>query len=116
MRTVPSPPTAPIDTDVYLVLDDFGEFGIAFREAEASQANEKSIIQNMLTGQYSRPDRVVAFNIAEGWSRDVSEDIARAIANEALKQGIDLPESTAGFVDFHIDERWPLKSRPELLI
>jgi hypothetical protein len=29
-----------------------------------------------MDGQYSRPARVIAFNTAEGWSRDVTVDIA----------------------------------------
>jgi len=33
-----------------------------------------------LTGQYGNPIRVVAFNTAERWSEDVSEDVAREIA------------------------------------
>ena len=67
---VASPPTAPIDSDVYLVLDDFGEFGIAYRETDVSQADEKAVIENMLTGQYARPERIISFNAAEGWARD----------------------------------------------
>jgi hypothetical protein len=30
----------------------------------------------MISGEYSDPLRVVAFNTVEGWSRDVSEEIA----------------------------------------
>jgi hypothetical protein len=30
----------------------------------------------MMTGQYRDPVRVVGFNTSEGWSRDVSEDVA----------------------------------------
>ena len=41
----------------------------------------------MLSGQYTKPVRVVAFNIAEGWSRDVSENIAW----EVIKLVIGLP-------------------------
>jgi len=36
-----------------------------------------------LSGQYSHPLGVVAFNTAEGWARDVTEDIARAVLNRA---------------------------------
>jgi hypothetical protein len=32
-----------------------------------------------LEGQYSNPVRIIAFNVAEGWVRDGSEDIAREI-------------------------------------
>ena len=40
---------------------------------------EETIIENILNGQYSHPIRVVAFNTAEGWARDVTKDIARAV-------------------------------------
>ena len=41
----------------------------------------------MIAGQYSNPVRVVAFNTEEGWSRDVSEDIARAVADKLEAEG-----------------------------
>jgi hypothetical protein len=34
------------------------------------------LIRNLLDGQYESPVRIVAFNTAEGWSRDVTVDIA----------------------------------------
>jgi hypothetical protein len=38
-----------------------------------------TVIRNLIAGEYSDPVRVVCFNTAEGWSRDVTEDIARDI-------------------------------------
>ena len=35
-----------------------------------------TIVRNMIFGEYRNPLRVVAFNTVEGWSRDVSEEIA----------------------------------------
>jgi hypothetical protein len=32
-----------------------------------------------MSGQYSNPVRVIAFNTVEHWAEDVSEDIAREI-------------------------------------
>jgi hypothetical protein len=34
------------------------------------------MIRNLLEGQYKNPVRIVAFNTAEGWPRDVTTDIA----------------------------------------
>jgi hypothetical protein len=31
-----------------------------------------TVIRDLLDGQYSSPVRVIGFNTAEGWSRDVS--------------------------------------------
>jgi len=72
----------------YIVLDDFGpKLGRAYRETNEAQADEKTIVENMISGQYSNPVRVVAFNIEQGWSRDVSEDIARAVAEKLEDEG-----------------------------
>jgi len=37
------------------------------------------LIAGLMSGQYSDPVRVVAFNTAEHWSEDASEDVAREI-------------------------------------
>ena len=73
-----SPSIVPDDTnrDVYLVLDDFGRLGRAWRETDEAGANRTTLVLNLLDGQYEDPVRIVAFNTAEGWSRDVTVDIA----------------------------------------
>ena len=43
---------------------------------DEEQANLENVINNMLHGEYSDPTRVVAFNTADEWSSDVSEDVA----------------------------------------
>ena len=43
--------------------------------------------------------RVVAFNIAEGWSRDVTEDLAREILQRAHRAAEPLSKSAQAFVD-----------------
>jgi hypothetical protein len=66
------------DGTVYLVLDDFGAFGRAYRETDPTRADRQTVVANLLAGQYEHPVRVVAFNTAEGWSHDVTAEIARA--------------------------------------
>ncbi len=83
-------PTAPAynSATTYIVLNDFGpNLGRAYVETDEAQADQKTIVENMITGQYSNPVRVVAFNTDEGWSRDVSEDIARAVADNLEAEG-----------------------------
>jgi hypothetical protein len=66
--------------DTYLVLDDFGgNLGRAWRETAEGDANREMLIHDLMDGQYSRPARIVAFNTAEGWSRDVTIDIANEL-------------------------------------
>ena len=63
MRKIESPPTAPdFDVDVYLVLDDFGTIGRAYREADETQTGRETVIRNLLSGEYNNPVRVVCFN------------------------------------------------------
>ena len=75
-------------TTVYIVFDDFGpKLGRAYCETHEAEADEKTIIENMISGQYYNPVRVVAFNTEAGWARDVSEDIARAVAEKLEIEG-----------------------------
>jgi hypothetical protein len=57
------------------------------------------VIDNMITGQYTSPLRVVAFNLADGWARDVSRDIARAVIEKAQSDGRQPSESARGFLE-----------------
>jgi len=38
---------------------------------------ERATLQHLFEGQYTTPVRIVAFNTAEGWSRDATEEIVR---------------------------------------
>jgi hypothetical protein len=46
---------------------------------------------------------VVAFNIAEGWSEDVSENVARELRRRYDLQMCELPASISDFVGRHED-------------
>jgi hypothetical protein len=59
-----SPSIAPYDghEDVYIVLDDFGSLGRAWRETAEAGADRATLVRNLLDGHYENPVRVVAFN------------------------------------------------------
>jgi hypothetical protein len=97
------------DVTVYLVLNDHGKNGIAYDETDPAQADRETIIRNFLSGQYSNALRVVAFNTAEGWSRDVSEDIAGEVLEQAFDADDNLGEDTKRFIDRHVT---PGQKRP----
>jgi hypothetical protein len=97
------------DVTVYLVLNDYGQFGIAYDETDPAQADRETIIRNFLSGQYSNALRVVAFNTVEGWSRDVSEDIAGEVLERAFDADDNLLEGTKRFIDRHVT---PGEKRP----
>jgi hypothetical protein len=71
------------------------------RTAEATDL--ETVIRHLLTGQYSNPIRVVAFNTAERWSEDVSEDIARELCRRSDLQMRELPSTISDFVERHED-------------
>ena len=73
-----------VDETVYLVVEDFGKLGRAYRETDVERCDLETTIQDLIGGQYSNPIRVVSFNTAERWSQDVSEDIAREIQRRSI--------------------------------
>jgi hypothetical protein len=105
MRT-PTPSLAPDqqphDVTVYIVLNDFGQLGRAYVETDEATADEQTVVNNISDGEYSNPVRVVAFNTVEGWSRDVTEDIARALLDREAREA-DLSESARRFVERVLD-------------
>ena len=95
------------DVTVYLVEEDFGQNGRAYLETDTAAADRETIIRNFISGQYKTPVRVVAFNTAEGWSRDVSEDIAHEVLDRAHKADETLTEGTKRFIDRYLTQKQP---------
>jgi hypothetical protein len=102
MRESPSIiPWGDVDRTVYLVLDDFGaRLGWAWPETDVTDTDRATLIRHLLEGQYSSPVRIVAFNIAEGWSRDVSDEIAAELEQACADRG-ETPPSIADFIADH---------------
>jgi len=98
MSTPPLAPKLTDDVTVYLVLNDFGPLGRAYVETDEAKASERDVISDISSGQHSKPIRVVAFNTSEGWSRDVTEDIAEALLERDASENdlSDLPRHFSG--------------------
>ena len=86
------------DQDVYLVLDDYGEWGTAWRETDVEDTNLESVIIDLLEGQYINPVRVIGFNVSQGWVRDVSADVVREVRQRCADQDRRLPDFLVDFV------------------
>src|SRR5688500_9491774 len=89
------------DQNVYLVVSDFGRNGLAWRETDVEATALEAVISDLLDGQYTKPVRVVGFNVAERWSRDVSEDIADEIRRRCDMQSAEVPAHLGTFVELH---------------
>ena len=69
-----------------------------YREAPVS-------LPYQFASQYNDPVRVVAFNISEGWSRDVSYEFAVELQRRANIDGRELTGTIAEFVEFYTRTR-----------
>ena len=88
------------DTTVHLVMNDYGDVGCTYGETDLKHCDLETVIDDLIAGQHHRPVRVTAFNVAEGWSRDVSQDIAREVWRRT--KGRTLPTPTTRFLKRHI--------------
>jgi hypothetical protein len=95
-----------VDQNVYLVVDDFGRLGRSWREADVERTDLETVIRDMLEGQYKDPVRVIGLNPAEGWSQDVSEDVAQEIRRRCDLQLREVPSSIQSFVERHEGYNW----------
>jgi hypothetical protein len=101
LRVMPrSPSIVPENThcEVYLVLDDFGSLGKIWRETHEVETNRAWMVRSLLEGRYENPVRIVAFNTSEGWSRDVTFDIADELRRSYVEYD-DVPASILKFLE-----------------
>lgn len=83
--------------DIHLVLNNFGDAGMAYVETDPLHADRTTIVRMLAEGQFSNPVRVICVNVGKGIVTDVSEDVAMAVM-----QGGRVAEETADFVRFHL--------------
>jgi hypothetical protein len=116
MRSSPSiVPTARLDREIYLVLEDFGaRAGCSWRETDEQDTDRDTIIRDLLSGQYTYPVRIVAFNAIEGHARDATSEIADALS-EAVADSAEITPALQAFVSanamrpFHLQLVLPLR-------
>jgi hypothetical protein len=89
------------DQNVYLVEDCFDRQGCVWREADSERTGLERVIADLMSGQYHDPHRVIAFNTAEHWSEDVSEDVAREIQRRSDLAYEGVWSTLEGFIDRH---------------
>ncbi|WP_309296339.1 hypothetical protein [Bradyrhizobium sp. Ce-3] len=97
MARAPSIVPHQIDHDTYLVLNDFGRLGRAWCETDEG-TDRKTLIRRLLDDHYNHPVRIIAFNTSEGWSRDVTTDIADELRRRFVEYD-EVPRSVLEFVE-----------------
>jgi len=90
-------PNDRLDREFYIVLEDFAG-GAAFRETDEG-IDYPTMITDLLSGQYGQVLRVVAFNPAEGWSRDASAEIARELERHVSRLDLTIADNLQDFIE-----------------
>jgi len=80
----------------------FGRAGLAYVETDPAEADATTVTQNLLYGRYGKPLRVVALNVSENWSRDVSEAMAYRVREIAQREHYELTKGTLDFIEAHL--------------
>ena len=78
----------------------FGDLGREWCEAAETNTERSILIRHLMEGQYGSSVRAIAFNTAAGWSRDVTEEVARELWNRCAAQG-EVPGSLQAFLEHH---------------
>jgi hypothetical protein len=82
-------------------MDDLGRLGRVWREADVEATGYETVVLDLLEGQYKNPLGIFCFNPTEGWSRDVSADVAHEIRRRCDLQLRDVPFFLQDFVGRH---------------
>ena len=91
------PPIVPFGADqtIYLVVENPGPHAIV---GSAERTDIETVISDLLSGRFSDPIEVLAFNTIEHWSEDLSIDVAREIRSRCDIDGCDIPAYLQEFV------------------
>jgi hypothetical protein len=70
-------------------------------ETDEDDTEREAVIRHLMEGQFHSPVRVVAFNPAQGWSQDVTAEIADELAERLAQRDEPVPVTLEGFIDRH---------------
>ena len=91
----------------FIVVDDLGERGRIFSETKIKKADLETVLNDLAAGQYTKPFQIVAFNTAEGWSKDVTLDVALELLHRAERGNTFLGEIAQRFVELNTGRTVP---------
>lgn len=89
------------DQDTCLVIEDLGKLGLTYCESDLDTSNAEHVVEDLLESEYSNPIRVISFNIAHGWSQDISAQVAAELRRRCDLQLRDVPSNIQDFVERH---------------
>jgi hypothetical protein len=80
------------------VIDSSRYKGEVFREVPVNSTNLEQVLADLMEDQYVELVRVVCFNVQEGWSRDMSAEVAQRIERCSTEIVHNLPKSLCRFI------------------
>jgi hypothetical protein len=106
---VPVPPE-----DYYIVLNHYGELGLAFAETDLYRADYETTISDLMSGQHSDPLRVIMFNPEVNRSEDVSHAVAQELLRRLGLEDRAVPRELEDFIEQHVgpDRQLTLRLAP----
>lgn len=91
-----------LDQMFYLIFEADRAGNIWLAERELADMDKATTLDDIASGQFEDLVSVIEFNPAEHTSRDVTEDMARAIADRWAIEGEPLTDVQREFLEFHI--------------
>jgi hypothetical protein len=85
--------------DIYVVEHEPDRSGRIWAEVDSEGAGFESFVMDLLTGRYAKPVRVIVFNVAGGWCRDASAEVAHELRRRCDLQLRDIPFFLQDFAD-----------------
>lgn len=74
------------DDDLYFVLCDYGQIGLAYAETDPADADREAVIRRLAQGQYSSPQQILCVNASRGVVSDVTDEILDEAAAQAINE------------------------------
>jgi hypothetical protein len=68
-----------VPSETFYIVRDQAADGDVLCEMDVRHSHFDDVLNDMVAARYRQPVAVYAFNPEEGWSRDVSEEIAREL-------------------------------------
>jgi hypothetical protein len=90
--------TAARDITHYAVLCAHQHLGYFAERLLEDSCSRATLLKDIIDGNLTRVMKVFAFNPVEGWSKDVTEDIAIEVAN-SLDASDEIPDPVIDFIE-----------------
>ena len=96
----PSPQAVPYGADqtLFVVIDRIS----SAREIRVERTDLDQAIDELFSGCFNDPVRVMSFNTLEHWVKDVSNEVAAELQSRCDIEGIDVPDHLRDFIETNI--------------